>query len=1410
MKRCLKLIKVMVVMMVAILVSTNATNTENCGVLGTLISLIISCSYDDSSTFDCSNLKIKFLTKLQLPILDSRRKRIEHLIFQKCCLEHIASKSFDRFVNVIHLDLSYNFLSYLDYHTFDSTKKLRHLDVSNNKLKDIHFLMFKNTKSLKYLDLSYNKLETLHYHLFNDLKNLTKLSIENNNLHSLIDSELFVAQGKLESLLVGNNDNIVTVDEDLLKPLTNIKTLDFSGNHFKCDCRLKRTFLWSLNHSLETNAVCFNPLKFRGQSWSIMNSTITCVGNTEIQADVAREENNETQSSSHKFNKDSITVIFAVIAFLLIGIGLPVLVFYCKKSGRSVLNESITHSRLRSSQDFYDSILHSIGNNNQNNIPFKYNPTISSRDNTINYDTAHEYSYPTIPEGGILAGICIAAVFAFYCKRSGRSTFKASMMHSTVRESEEYYETVSTSPDNDQNNTSSSGHPAVSFRGNPLTSIGISGKLASKWKIMAFFWVIFSLLHMSHGIEDCPFYKCDRILSASLVCANKNLGHIKACNYTKKYTSFSDVVLKNSNITSLDPETFGQMNKLSSLYLSHNPLETLDNGLFRKLKSLTYLDLRRNRLRSLDDNIFKNQKFLRTLLLDDNRLTTLSINVLIPLQSLINISLAGNPFSCDCDLVKTIVWCEKRNLTTNVICPNGETLKIILRENLPLLNTRRERQNEITDSSEMRTWWIPCLLWVPLMKTMIVESANLIDEIDLSNNIIKLVNPDLFRNVRNVEHISFSHNLIEELPMELLKNQKKLLTIDLSHNNIRTLPADFFSNQPELRRITLSHNQITTLLLEQFNNLSKLEDLDLSYNNMTTFYYEMFSNLTNLRYLNLKNNKLKTFTNKYPMLSNSTLTTLILSNNHLTAINNSILFSLVSLKELNIKGNPILCDCDLQKTIQWTEVNNLDFNNRPIIMWCTLWTVVFAAVNSENSTLPCFYCKGFMHNPSRQCWLYTGVGDFLNANDWGVLVDTFKLMYCEITSADYLPLAHVNNLTDLSITHTAISTWPDKSFKCQANLKHLTLTYNKIQTLQENLFNFTLELVDIDFSHNEIRSIPENFFAPLKKVERISFCNNLIKTLPRKLLITLWKLSSINFSHNHIKEIPDNFFLNQFEILNISFSYNEIANLSAFQNKALLKLENLDLGNNILMTLNYEVVSNLTNLRFLNIENNKLKQFISEHTVQLSSLSTLILSNNYITTLNVSILRLLPTLRTLKIEGNPFICDCNLYDTILWTRLNHFNVDAFCLAKHNNTLLSWSEINSCDICSHDHIATSSANYLLVNNVNSIISIILSVIAILIMSVVIIIWVWKQRSKITWKKHILSTPGTDSNKRRLEIEGGIETSTDGHTKVDEKTSPSASTHRIYEYVPMESLCQQQIQISEPVAMRVEENLLYEQL
>lgn len=109
--------------------------------------------------------------------------------------------------------------------------------------------------------------------------------------------------------------------------------------------------------------------------------------------------------------------------------------------------------------------------------------------------------------------------------------------------------------------------------------------------------------------------------------------------------------LNNSNIEFVQNRTFNGLKELEILQLNSNRITALNGFEFVGLDNLEELHLQHNRIASIQDETFKYLSHLRILRLDNNRLVEINFMIL-PVNSLTELHLVINHWSCECDFVE--------------------------------------------------------------------------------------------------------------------------------------------------------------------------------------------------------------------------------------------------------------------------------------------------------------------------------------------------------------------------------------------------------------------------------------------------------------------------------------------------------------------------------------------------------------------------------------------------------------------------------------------------------------------------------------------------------------------------------------------------------------------------------------
>lgn len=125
--------------------------------------------------------------------------------------------------------------------------------------------------------------------------------------------------------------------------------------------------------------------------------------------------------------------------------------------------------------------------------------------------------------------------------------------------------------------------------------------------------------------------------------SNNKLNYLP--NYVFNDTNLDQLILRQNNLSGLDPLVFYRLANLTVLDLSMNQISEIKPEIFKDLEKLEVLDLFGNKIESLDQNSFQYLKGLNTLRLDSNNLKILPIGVFQHLNHLQVLSIGGNQLS---------------------------------------------------------------------------------------------------------------------------------------------------------------------------------------------------------------------------------------------------------------------------------------------------------------------------------------------------------------------------------------------------------------------------------------------------------------------------------------------------------------------------------------------------------------------------------------------------------------------------------------------------------------------------------------------------------------------------------------------------------------------------------------------
>ncbi|KAJ8411490.1 hypothetical protein AAFF_G00162980 [Aldrovandia affinis] len=208
------------------------------------------------------------------------------------------------------------------------------------------------------------------------------------------------------------------------------------------------------------------------------------------------------------------------------------------------------------------------------------------------------------------------------------------------------------------------------------------------------------------------------------------------------------------------------------------------------------------------------------------------------------------------------------------------------------------------------------------------------------------------------------------------------------------------------------------------------------------------------------------------------------------------------------------------------------------------------------------------------------------------------------------------------------------------SVKVLLLNDNNISRLSADSFPELLnQLTDLHLTGNKLEQIEPSAFANLPGLRLLNLANNRLLAFSPEAFPVDNDLRELNMSGS---------------LYNRSYS-NELFNLLR---EATPRLSALDLSNNDLLYLPEDAFSNVGNLSRLDLRNNSLV-VVTDGTLRNVRLLTLDLRENSLKELpNGTLAELgLQAGMRLWLAGNPWDCDCNVEDMVLWLRRAELVVD---------------------------------------------------------------------------------------------------------------------------------------------------------
>jgi hypothetical protein len=268
--------------------------------------------YVNCENSSLSNIPLIFLTEVRVLVLDNNNitslekesfisrglTELELIYVFHCQLETIELGAFNGLTKLNYLGMSFNQISEIIPRTFENMSSLVILDLAYNRLEHLEIDAFCGMVNLEDINLDGNKLQYVHPDMLVGLPNFKYLGLAVNpdlqipidrqfiNSHSLllldvsdcnvrsVSVETFANVSALERLDLQQN-NLSSVDINILKVLPKLSTLRLHGNPLQCDCQLQEVWRWCQNHNILTAIEgkppqCDTPSEVQGIWWGVL------------------------------------------------------------------------------------------------------------------------------------------------------------------------------------------------------------------------------------------------------------------------------------------------------------------------------------------------------------------------------------------------------------------------------------------------------------------------------------------------------------------------------------------------------------------------------------------------------------------------------------------------------------------------------------------------------------------------------------------------------------------------------------------------------------------------------------------------------------------------------------------------------------------------------------------------------------------------------------------------------------------------------------------------------------------------------------------------------------------------------------------------------------------------------------
>ncbi|XP_051840483.1 toll-like receptor 8 [Antechinus flavipes] len=568
-----------------------------------------------------------------------------------------------------------------------------------------------------------------------------------------------------------------------------------------------------------------------------------------------------------------------------------------------------------------------------------------------------------------------------------------------------------------------------------------------------------------------------------------------------------------------------------------------------------------------------------------------------------------------------------------------------------------------------------------------------LNELYLSNNKIKNISQDDFKNLGNLRVLDLSGNCPRcfnnpypctpcengasiQIHLDAFQNLGQLTHLNLSSTSLRSLPASWFSNMTNLEVLLLEFNYLVKEIAtgDFFTKLPKLEILDFSYNYLKNSYPQYigisgnFSKLVSLKTLHLKGYVFQELRKEdfQPLTKLQNLRSINLGINFINHIDFTLFEEFNNLSLIYLSENRI----SPQVTNSLDEKKNSpSFSNHVVHQ---------RSIDSDNEPLGHYEIdphRNFYHHTyplmKPECTSYGKALDlslnsifFINHNLFEGLHDIVCLNLSSNGNAQVLngsEFSSINRTKYLDLSHNRLDFDDDGAFQELQELEVLDLSHNEHYfriagvTHRLGFIQNLPQLKVLNLSQNGIFTLTENQLIS-KSLKELVFKDNRLDILWKKedkryiaIFKELSNLTLLDLSINRLHRIPTEAFLNlPYSLEELRLNNNHLSSFNWTSLQYFHSLRVLDLQSNSLSTINFDLSN--SSLKILLLGRNRISHLPDDLLSKAKGLYQLDLSYNHIKMINKSTFQMKASnhLKILELRGNPFDCTCEIRDFRKW------------------------------------------------------------------------------------------------------------------------------------------------------------------